>query len=177
MKRLLAVLLLLSACDKPPAPPKKDTGHGHDHGPGASAGVVARLTDPAGKDAGYVRLKLHDDKGDLEIWIAQDATISKPFDLSLDTKITVTFVDQGNRAVQLRVRNREKNEDEDGKPTARDGKTNYFIFPGDSGEDASWLKGAEFVATVKVSFESEGKAYSTPSFVLRPHTHGDGHSH
>jgi hypothetical protein len=177
----VGIALVLLACDKPADSKKKDShghghGHGHEHGE-ADDGVVARLTDAAGKDVGFVRLKLHDDKGDLELWLARDAKLTTPFDIPPETKITVTFADKGGRTVALRVRNRDKNEDEAGKPNVRDGKTNYFIFPGDSGEDASWLKGAGFMATVKVSFESDGKPFTTPAFVLRPHTHGPDHSH
>lgn len=154
-----------------------DNGQGHDHG-GSSKGVVARLTGPDGADAGFVELKLHDDKGDLELWIAKDAKFEKPFDLPLDAKVAVTLVDKTNRTVDLRARNRDKNEDENGKANVREGKTNYFIFPGDSGADASWLKGADFLSTTKVSFQADGKEYATPAFVLKPHTHGDhGHDH
>lgn len=145
-------------------------GGGHDHDGGASDGVLARFTQGEEK-VGYLRLKLHDDKGDLELWLARDAELAQPFDLPLDSTITVTFTDKGNKTTTLRVRNRDKNEDEDGKATVRDGKTNYFIFPGDTGEDASWLKGADFLATVKVTFTADGKEYTTSPFVLRPHTH------
>ncbi|HBP18002.1 MAG TPA: hypothetical protein DEA08_09440 [Planctomycetes bacterium] len=120
---------------------------------------------------------MHDDKGDLELWLARDAELAQPFDLPLDATITVTFTDKGNKTTTLRVRNRDKNEDEDGKANVREGKTNYFIFPGDTGEDATWLKGADFLATVKVAFTAEGKEHTTSPFVLRPHTHGDGHAH
>lgn len=152
---------------------------GHAHAGGGSDGVLARITQPGvDEQAGYLRLKLHDDKGDLELWLARDAELAEPLDLPLDATITVTFTDKGNRAVTLRVRNAEQNEDEDGTPTVRDGKTNYFIFPSDSGEDAAWLKGAGFLATVKVSYSVDGKEFSTSPFVLRPHTHGAGdHSH
>jgi len=151
-------------------------GGGHDHDAGASDGVLARFTQGEEK-VGYLRLKLHDDKGDLELWLARDAELAQPFDLPLDSTITVTFTDKGNKTTTLRVRNRDKNEDEDGKATVRDGKTNYFIFPGDTGEDATWLKGADFLATVKVTFTVDEKEYSTSPFVLRPHTHGDEHKH
>jgi hypothetical protein len=146
-------------------------GGGHDHdGGGASDGVLARITQGDEK-VGYLRLKLHDDKGDLELWLARDAELAQPFDLPLDATIKVTFTDKGNKTVTLRVRNRDKNEDEDGEANVRDGKTNYFIFPGDTGEDAAWLKGADFLATVKVAFSTDGKEFSTSPFVLRPHTH------
>jgi len=153
-------------------------GDGHDHDAGASDGVIAGFTEVgAEQKVGYLRLKLHDDKGDLEAWLARDADVSKPFDLPLDATLTVTFTDEDDRAVELRVRNRDQNEDEAGEPTVRDGKTNYFIFPGDTGADASWLQGADFLSTVKVAFSAEGKDYATPQFVLRPHTHGDDHTH
>jgi len=151
-----------------------DEAHGHDHDAGGGDGVVARFTQ-GDEQAGYLRLKLHDDKGDLELWLARDAEFAQPFDLPLDATVTVTFTD--NRAVTLRVRNTETNEDEDGTPTVREGKTNYFIFPGTTGEDAAWLKGADFLATVKVSYTVDGKDFRTSPFVLRPHTHGDGDGH
>ncbi len=155
-----------------------DHGAGHDHEGGASEGVVARITEAhTNEKVGYLRVKLHDDKGDLEAWLVRDADFSQPFDVPLDTPITVTFTDKGNRTAPLRVRNRDENEDEDGQANVRDGKTNYFIFPGDSGEDASWLEGADFLSTVKVSFSVGDKDYTTPLFVLRPHTHGDEHAH
>ena len=64
-----------------------------------------------------------------------------------------------------------KNEGEDGLPNVRDGKTNYFIFPGETGADASWLQGKDFKAKVKVSFEHAGRAISSEAFELIPHTH------
>lgn len=132
-------------------------GGSHDHdGGGASDGVLARFTQGEEK-VGYLRLKLHDDKGDLELWLARDAELAQPFDLPLDATITVTFTDKDNKTATLRVRNSDKNEDEDGKGNVREAKTNYFIFPGESGQDAAWLKGADFLATVKVAFTADGK--------------------
>lgn len=165
-------------------PPHDEGGHAHEgegaHAHGAaegSDGVLARFTQGEEK-VGYLRLKLHDDKGDLELWLARDAEFAQPYDLPLDSTLTVTFTDKENKEVTLRVRNSEKNEDEDGKTTVREGKTNYFIFPGDTGADAAWLKGADFLATVKVAFKAEGKEFKTSSFVLRPHTHAaGGHKH
>ncbi|MEZ6184573.1 MAG: hypothetical protein R3F62_06120 [Planctomycetota bacterium] len=155
---------------------EEDHGHAHDAGEGDD-GVVARIAEVGSGPVGYLRLKLHDDKGDLEAWLVRDADFTQPLDLPLDATLTVTFTDKENRAVTLRVRNREQNEDEDGQPTVREGKTNYFIFPGDTGEDATWLKGADFLSTVKVSYSADGKDYQSPQFVLRPHTHGDGPAH
>ena len=45
----------------------------------------------------------------------------------------MTFVDVKGKVVELRVRNATKNEDEDGTANVRAGKTNYFIFPGETG--------------------------------------------
>ena len=73
----------------------------------------------------------------------------------------------------LAKRNKAKNEDEDGTPNVRAGKTNYFIFPGETGEDASWLMGAAFKSRVRVSFPMDGKTFTSEEFVLVPHGHGD----
>lgn len=153
---LLALSLGLMACRG---------GHHHHHGEhdhhSAHHGVVAAFP------GGFVELKLHDDKGDLELWLGRDRAMSEPFDLPLDTEVTVVFLDRDGRAVKLAVRDRERNEDEDGTPNLRDGKTHYFIFPGDSGEDASWLQGKGFKARVEVRF---GEHTSEP-FELVPHSH------
>merc|ERR1719378_1065460 len=98
--------------------------------------------------------------------------MSQPLDFPADTVITATFPTYDNRSVQLRVRNNDQNEDEDGKPNMRHGKTNYFIFPGESGQDPSWLIGETVTSwrgTVTVAFEAEGKAYVADPFVLVPH--------
>lgn len=189
----LPLFFCLAGCpaDKGADPGQSNGAGAHDHGAGAhdhgegghdaegSNGVLARFIQADTKNkVGYLRLKLHDDKGDLELWLAKDAEMTQPFDLPLDGTATVTFTDKENKTTTLRVRNTDKNEDEDGKANVREGKTNYFIFPGDTGEDAAWLKGADFLATVKVAFSADGKDYVTSPFVLRPHTHGAGeHSH
>ena len=127
--------------------------------------------------AGHLELKLHDDKGDLELWIAKDAKISQPFDLPLDAIVRVTFIDVKGKVVELRVRNADKNEDEDGTANVRAGATNYFIFPGVTGQDAAWLQGAGFQSLVTVAFTAGGKAYVSEEFPLVPHTHADGSTH
>lgn len=142
---------------------------------GPRAGFVVPLNGPDAP-AGFAELKLHDDKGDLELWLATDAAMTTPLDLPLDTAITVAFPDKG-KSVELRVRNKEKDEDEDGKANVRNGKTNYFIFPGATGADSSWLMG-NFRSTATIQFSSEGKTLSAAPFTLAPHTHGPGgHSH
>lgn len=148
------------------------SGHGHEHGESPHDGIVAMFRGPNGTaEAGHLELKLHDDKGDLELWLAKDAKLSDPLDLPLDARIKVTFIDHDNREVTLAVRNKNKNEDEDGKPNIRNGQTNYFIFPGDSGKDAKWLQGKQFQSIVKVTFERDGKTYVSEEFVLVPHSH------
>ncbi len=152
-----------------------DGEHGDEHGGhGPHDGVRITFAD----GLGHLELKLHDDKGDLELWLTKDDQGTTPYDLPLDALITVTFTDHGGRKVALAVRNRERNEDEDGKANLREGKTNYFIFPGDTGVDASWLTGAEFVSQVIVTIAADGKTFTTQPFTLRPHTHGAGdHEH
>jgi hypothetical protein len=140
--------------------------------PGAAptnGGIMSVLEDADGKHVGFIELKLHDDAGDLELWICKDGAMSEPLDFPASTSITVTCPTH-DKSVQLQVRNNDKNEDEDGNPTMRDGKTNYFIFPGESEQDPAWLVGAKFRSTTTVTFTSESKNYTAPPFVLVPHS-------
>lgn len=152
-------------------------GHGHEHANAPHGGVIARLMNESGEEAGYIELKLHEDKGDLELWIAKDKYIESPFSLSLDLVVNVKFIDHDDRVVGLKVRNRDKNEDEDGKANIRAGKTNYFIYPFENGQDSKWITGSDFSSIVAVSFSEDGKKYSSEEFALVPHTHTDGHKH
>ena len=64
-------------------------------------------------------------------------------------------------------------EDEDGNPNMREGGvTNYFIFPGESGQDPAWLIGETVTSwrgLVSVAFEVAGKSFMADPFVLVPH--------
>jgi len=144
-------------------------GHGHEHVEGPHAGVPAAFS--GGGRTGFLELKLHDDKGDLELWLTEDERFSRPFDLPLDSTIEVEFVDVKGRKTTLRPRNETRNEDEEGKPNVRDGKTNYFIYPSADGEDASWLQGKSFQSIVVVRFSRDGADYVSEEFVLKPHVH------
>ena len=144
---------------------------GAAHGP--HEGRVAPFADESGVRAGFVELKLHDDKGDLELWLARDEGVTKPFDLPLETAPKVSFPVE-RKTVTLGVRNREKNEGEDGAPNNRGGQTNYFIFPGESGQDPRWLMGSTFHAPARVTFEANGRRFTSEEFLLVPHTHGAG---
>ena len=144
-------------------------GHGpHD-------GELAPVIDAEGKTVGRVELKLHDDKGDLELWISS-ADGKTPLDLPLGAVIRVDFLDKKTKQVALKVRNSVRNEDEDGMPNIRAGKTNYYIFPGDTGEDATWLMGKSFKAMVRVSFLQGETNLRSIAFHLSPHGGAD-HSH
>lgn len=160
----------LALAGAPPSPKAEAPKHTHEATP--HDGIVARLGDP-----GWLELKLHDDKGDLELWLTKDPAGKEPLDLPLGARPRATFVDHEGREVTLAPRNTDQNEDEDGTPTVRDGKTNYFIFPGASGEDASWLKGAAFLSIVTVKVEVAGAAVTSAELVLQPHTHAHGDPH
>ncbi|MDF1754513.1 MAG: hypothetical protein P1U89_17145 [Verrucomicrobiales bacterium] len=145
---------------------------------GPHEGILSPLKNAQGETVGFIELKLHDDKGDLELWLAKDRSITAPMDISMSTEILVTFASAARESATLKIRNSDKNEDEEGTPTLRDGKTNYFIFPGDSGTSAEWLMGAQFKSQVVVTFEADGSRYTTDSFLLVPHTHAEhGHAH
>ena len=172
---LLIMLVLLSACKQDKTEKTSETddsphltgGHSHVHTP--HLGVMAPIRN-GDEETAYVELKLHDDKGDLELWITEDKKGTVAIDLPLDTVIKVTFP-KLEKSVELRVRNTDKNEDEDGKANIREGKTNYFIFPGESGADASFLKGKTFSSEASLSYDLDGKSYTTEVFILEPHVH------
>jgi len=134
-----------------------------------NGGVMNVLEGPDGGVVGFIELKLHDDAGDLELWICKDGAMTEPLDFPASTTITATFATMDNKSVELNVRNNEKNEDEDGNENMRDGMTNYFIFPGESDQDPAFLVGEKFRSTTTLTFTCEGKAYTAPPFVLVPH--------
>lgn len=153
-------------------PYNPDIPAGPPHGP--KDGVLATFGLQGGERLerkGYLELKLHDDKGDLELWLGQDPRMATPFDVPVGTVVSVTLLDRGDRRVELRVRNSERNEDEAGTPNIRASRTNYFIFPTRDDEDASWLRGKDFSSRTTVEFEAEGKRYRSPVFLLHPHHH------
>ncbi|HUF60802.1 MAG TPA: hypothetical protein VMN36_01895 [Verrucomicrobiales bacterium] len=136
---------------------------------GPHQGMLAEFKAAGGTTAGHLELKLHDDKGDLELWLAHDSAITKPFDLPTDAKVTVSFEGTKVESVPLAIRNSSRNEDEDGNANMRDGGTNYFIFPGDTGADSSWLTGGDFRAKVTISISSSTGSFQTGPFLLIPH--------
>ena len=146
----LVVLYWLFASSEPP-----ESIAAHVHGP--HDGMVASFQD--GTETGHLELKLHDDKGDLELWLGRDAAFSTPFDLPIDATVEVEFTDKDGRKVTLRARNQAQNEDESGKPNARDGKTNYFVFPTQPNEDAAWLTAEKFSSLVVVRFTRDGREF------------------
>ena len=142
--------------------------HLHE-GEGPNGGYLHPLN--AGDNAmGQIEIKLHDDAGDLEVWLTEGQTGDKPLALPLDTVIQIVFSEMEGKNVELRVRNEEKNEGEDGASNIRGGKTNYFIFPGESGADAAWLMGKDFAAKIAVTFSADGTDYNA-AFELKPHVH------
>jgi hypothetical protein len=128
---------------------------------------------------GFLELKLHGDAGDLELWLYSSAGRQTswqshtgkpaPFDVPKETVIRLAFPSHEGKTVELRVRNGDKNEDEKGTVNMRDSGTNYFIFPGESGQDPEWLKGEEWRGIVTVAFEVDGKSFGCDPFVLVPH--------
>lgn len=155
-----------------------ETASIHSAVEGTRDGIAAPLLDAKGAVSGWVELKLHDDKGDLELWLDQTGGMQNPLDIPITETAQVSFLGSEKRSVTLAVRNAVGNEDEDGKANNRKGLTNYFIFPGDTGTDASWLMGASFRSIVTIQVNRDGKPLKTQPFLLVPHTHGpSGHQH
>ncbi|MBA3239290.1 MAG: hypothetical protein H0T62_13225 [Parachlamydiaceae bacterium] len=153
------------------------SGHGHEHMDSPHHGVVSKLFTKSGEHVGHLELKLHDDKGDLELWVAKNENMDIPFDFPLHSNVKVKFIDYNNKEVLLKARNYEKNEDEEGNINLRNKKTNYFIFPTSHQEDVSWLKGKEFSSIVIVSIEAEGNQYNSEELILVPHSHTNEQTH
>ena len=163
------VIFLGLGCSRSSEPAQGGADHPHEDGQkhGPHDGVLAAL---AG-GAGHAEIKLHDDKGDLEVWLAEDEKITRPIDLPLDTELSVTFADKGGKVATLKVRNTTHNEDEDGTPNIREARTNYFIYPGQGGESSDWLKGKGFRSKARLAFTREGKTIESAEFELTPHHH------
>ena len=160
---LLGAILMTTACSQ-----MKNGATYHAHG--SHNGIVVPIASD-GEDIGFAELKLHDDKGDLEFWLTTDAAGTEPLDVPMDTAVTVTFPEMDGQAVELAIRNDRQNEDESGTPTLRDDKTNYFIFPGDTGADASFLQGSDVATMVVIAIDSGEMQATTAPFQLSPHTH------
>ena len=133
---------------------------------GLNGGFLFPVFDIDGKQTATVEIKLHDDAGDLEVWLKKGGYSGDPLLLPTATVLTLDFPAL-DRNVTLAVRDHERNEDESGNSTVVEAKTNYFVFPGETEVDATWLMGAEFAAKVELSFTNA----TTGSFVLRPHIH------
>ena len=72
------------------------------------------------------------------------------------------------RAVKLGLREPTENRDGSGTVTMVDGRTNYFVFPGTTGSDASWLTGLDWRASVEVRARADGRVIEAKPFVLVP---------
>lgn len=151
----------------------KAAGMPHVHAnEGPNDGFLHPVFDSDGAQIGTAEIKLHDDAGDLEVWLTQGGRGGEPWRWPVDTTLTLSFPAL-EQEVSLAVRDPESNEDESGTPTVVDGTTAYFVFPGETGADASWLMGPDFAAKAELRVDQA----TTGPLVLRPHIHredGDG---
>lgn len=132
---------------------------------GPSGGVLAELRDASGKPAGWAEVKLHGDAGDLELWLARDNRIADPLTVPVATVAKLELLGPA-RAIDLRVRDAQSNKDERGRVTVADGRTSYLVYPGETGEDPSWLMGEDFRSRARLSVGE-----LTAEFELVPHSH------
>lgn len=133
---------------------------------GPNSGFLQPVFDAEGTQVGTAEIKLHDDAGDVEVWLTHGGFGGEPWRLSVDTTLVLTFPDL-EQEVTLAVRDRVRNEDESGAATVVDATTNYFLFPGETGVDASWLMGEDFAALAELRIAEA----TTGPFILRPHVH------
>jgi len=140
---------------------------------GPHHGWMIKLYSSDGIHTAWAEVKLHDDKGDLEVWYTQVREGRGPLSLELDTPSVVTFP-LLDLKTDLFVRNLKQNEDEDGKPTTRNGKTNYFIFPTLEDQDPKPFLGESFASPAILTVgDSINPHLQSTSFLLVPHVHSD----
>jgi len=161
LARLVSVLELARRLD--PASSAKPVDPTYVAGP--SGGVLAELRDATGARVGWAEVKLHGDAGDLELWLARDIRITDPLALPVATVAKLDVLASG-RTIEFRVRDATANKDERGRVTVADARTHYFVFPGETGADAAWLKGDDFRSAARLTVEG-----LSSEFELIPHTH------
>jgi hypothetical protein len=122
----------------------------------------------------WAELKLHDDVGNLELWLYRDAQGSEPADLPLDRVVELRFVEPEPRRLRLAPRDTTRNADESGAAQIRAGKTNYFIFPGNTGADTAWMSGLDFRGLASLHLPEPSEEASA-LFALHPHAHDHDH--
>ena len=133
---------------------------------GSNSGFLFPIFGPEKKQVGTAEIKLHDDAGDIEVWLMKGGYGGEPWLIPSISVLSLEFPGL-NQKISLSVRDHNHNQDESGTSTIVNGKTNYFVFPGESGVDPSWLIGADFAAKGELIFLDN----TTGSFVLRPHVH------
>jgi hypothetical protein len=159
LARLLEVLRLARRLDPASSSPAVEP----TYIAGPSGGVLVELRDASGNPAGWAEVKLHGDAGDLELWLARDNRISSPLPVPVAAVAKLELSGPG-RTVELRARDAQANKDERGRVTVSDGRTHYLVFPGETGADASWLKGEDFRSPARLTVEG-----LTAEFDLKPH--------
>ena len=117
-----------------------------------------------GDDAGYLEMKLAGD-GAIEAWLT--GPDHAPLTIAATAFVAVK-VPKFGRAVKLAPRDLEANADGTGAARLRDGKTDYFVFPGATGADAAWLAGDGWTAAVEVRARDDGRVLEADAFVLEP---------
>lgn len=143
---------------------------------GPHGGVVAGCASP--RQGGlFAEVKLHDDKGDIEVWFGEDGDFKKPYLIDPRAKVSLRFYER-SRSIDLAVRDLTSNNDETGVSRLKNGLSDYFIFPGESGSDATWLSGGEFIDEVTLTLQKSDETVHCETVTLVPHVHGEEpHAH
>lgn len=130
---------------------------------GPSGGILTELRNASNQPVGWVEVKLHGDAGNLELWLATDQRLVLPLRVPVGAVAKLELLGPG-RTVELRVRDTLTNKDEQGRVTIFEGRTHHFIFPGETGADAAWLKGENFQSPARLSIQD-----FEATFELKPH--------
>ena len=100
---------------------------------GPNSGFLYPVFDQAGNQTGTIEIKLHDDAGDLEVWLKRGGYKGDPWLLPTATASHFPVLD---RNVSLAVRDQDRNEDESGRPPSSM-EIPITCFPGETESDAS----------------------------------------
>ncbi len=129
---------------------------------------MTALKSPDGKIVCHAEVVLRDDEGDMECRLFEDQHGNEPFGIPISPSLTTLFLQPEQRAANLQVRNTVINEDENGVPNIRGEKTDYSIYPGESGEERKWLAGSDFTGWMSIFFSANGTTHSSDVFRLIP---------
>ena len=128
-------------------PPPVDVGPAERRA--ADGGLIVRLSRIDEPDFGFVEVRRG---AALEVRLARDRDLTRPFRIPTDAVIELRFADHPTRAIALRA-------PKDAQP-----KASRFAAPEPTPEQAAWMQGAPLV---RLALQVDGETFVTDDFLLR----------